>query len=236
MAEIPRRNTVVTLASCRIRIVRGHHDDGAWRWLSSDELAGTVMRALSLPEIVALRPNLLPELPVYTSTESDGHEQATYGIADAIALGPDGKPHTVVDWKSDINPTPEIIEHYRSQVRAYVIADNRTALNAGWDVEILKQDFEAILDCDLDVTITGFDFAEIDLIISSDSEAAPDPADELPALPATAVTQLGDIWTVGPRRLICGDATKPECPDLVPVVREPSDENTSVHMSSVGTR
>ncbi|WP_439924417.1 site-specific DNA-methyltransferase [Nitrobacter sp. JJSN] len=97
-----------------------------------------------------------------------------------------------------------------TQLRAYVIADNRTALNAGWDVEILKEDFEAILDCDLDVTITGFDFAEIDLIVNSDSEAAPDPADELPALPATAVTQLGDIWTVGPHRLICGDATKPE--------------------------
>jgi ParB-like chromosome segregation protein Spo0J len=97
-----------------------------------------------------------------------------------------------------------------TQLRAYVIADNRTALNAGWDFEILKEDFEAILDCDLDVTITGFDVAEIDLIVNADSEPAPDPADELPALPATAVTQFGDIWTIGPHRLICGDATKPE--------------------------
>jgi hypothetical protein len=68
-----------------------------------------------------------------------------------------------------------------------VIADNRTALNAA-----------------------GFDFAEIDLIVNPDEEAAPDPADELPTLPATAVTRLGDIWTVGPHRLICGDATKSE--------------------------
>ena len=66
------------------------------------------------------------------------------------------------------------------------------------------------MDCDLDVTITGFDFAEIDLIVNSDEEAAPDPADELPTLPATAVTRLGGVWTIGPHRLICGDATKPE--------------------------
>jgi len=103
------------------------------------------------------------------------------------------------------------VDHLSSaQLRAYVIADNRTALNAGWDVEILKEDFEAILECDLDVTITGFDFAEIDLIVNSDDEAAPDPTDEVPTLPATAVTQLGDIWTVGPHRLVCGDATNPQ--------------------------
>jgi len=97
-----------------------------------------------------------------------------------------------------------------AQLRAYVIADNRTALNAGWDIEILKEDFAALIGSDLDVTITGFDFPEVDLILNSTETESADPADEVPPAPATAVTRLGDIWSVGPHRLICGDATKAE--------------------------
>ncbi len=66
----------------------------------------------------------MPEIPVYASTTLQSHEEATAGIADAIALSPDGKPLVVIDWKSDVAPTPEMLEHYRDQVRAYLdIAD-----------------------------------------------------------------------------------------------------------------
>jgi len=88
--------------------------------LSPDELAGCVIRTLALPEIVELRPVLTPELPVYASVLVDEVEQATAGIADAIALGADGNPEVVIDWKSDVQPTPETIAHYRDQVRAYL--------------------------------------------------------------------------------------------------------------------
>ncbi len=84
------------------------------------ELATCVARALSLPEIVALRPGLLPEFPVYASTLTEEQEEATAGIADAVAFGPDGAPQVIVDWKSDVAPTPETLEHYRAQVRAYL--------------------------------------------------------------------------------------------------------------------
>lgn len=84
------------------------------------ELASCVLRALALPEILALRPGLLPEFPVYASTLTKEHEEAMAGIADAIAFGPDGAPQVVVDWKSDIAPAPETLEHYRAQVRAYL--------------------------------------------------------------------------------------------------------------------
>ncbi len=97
-----------------------------------------------------------------------------------------------------------------AQLRAYVIADNRTALNAGWDIEILKEDFSLLLDSELDVTVTGFDFAEIDQILNQAGEQAVDPADEVPPTPRRAVTRLGDIWQIGRHRLICGDATKRE--------------------------
>ena len=71
------------------------------------ELAGCVIRALSAPEVAALRPRLMPEIPVYASTALQDYEEATAGIADAIAVSPDGKPLVVIDWKSDVAPTTQ---------------------------------------------------------------------------------------------------------------------------------
>ena len=88
--------------------------------LSPDELAGCVTRTLALPEIVELRPTLSPEYPVYAAAEIDGGEQATAGITDATSFGPDGIPRVVIDWKSDVQPTAETIDHYRAQVRNYL--------------------------------------------------------------------------------------------------------------------
>jgi ATP-dependent exoDNAse (exonuclease V) beta subunit len=88
--------------------------------LSAVELAGCVARALALPEIAALRPGLLPEFPVYVSRQSEREEIATTGIIDALTLTSDGRPAAVVDWKSDVSPEPETLDHYRSQVQAYL--------------------------------------------------------------------------------------------------------------------
>ena len=93
------------------------------------ELAGCVIRALSAHEVAALRTSLVPEIPVYASSALQDYEEATAGIADAIAVSPDGKPLVVIDWKSDVAPTPEMLEHYRSQVRAYLdITDSERGL------------------------------------------------------------------------------------------------------------
>ena len=94
-------------------------DDPA-KGLSPSEIAGCVTRTLALPEIVELRPTLAPEFPVYASTVVDDVEQATAGITDATSFGPDGKPQVVIDWKSDVQPTPETINHYRAQVANYL--------------------------------------------------------------------------------------------------------------------
>jgi len=102
-----------------------------------------------------------------------------------------------------------------ADVRAYVIADNRLAENAGWDRELLGLEFKylAELDIDLDLSITGFDLAEIDCLIGDLSlgDDRTDPADDVPK-PATgpATTRSGDIWAIGAHRLMCGDATSPE--------------------------
>ena len=103
------------------------------------------------------------------------------------------------------------LEHLTdAQKRAYILADNKLAEKAGWDPEILRIELQHLtsLDLDFDVSATGFEMPEIDVLLS---DAAPesDPADEVPAIePGPAVTRLGDIWQIGPHRLICGDATK----------------------------
>ncbi|MEM6901282.1 MAG: ParB/Srx family N-terminal domain-containing protein, partial [Pseudomonadota bacterium] len=97
--------------------------------------------------------------------------------------------------------------------RAYVIADNRLAELAGWDREILKIEFQALadLDLDFDLEITGFETAELDLLLDEGvGDAVDDPADDVPAPePGPAVTQPGDVWCLGKHRLICGDARDP---------------------------
>ena len=88
--------------------------------LSPGELAGCVTRTLALPEIADLRPTLAPEFPVYASMVIDDVEQAKAGVSDAVSFGPDGQLQVVIDWKTDVQPTKEIIDHYRAQVRNYL--------------------------------------------------------------------------------------------------------------------
>ncbi len=104
------------------------------------------------------------------------------------------------------------LEHLsEDQKRAYILADNRLAEKAGWDREILKIELQhlVLVDAGFDVSITGFEMAEIDVLIDEGQDAGKDdPADKVPAIePGPAVTRLGDIWNIGRHRLICGDAT-----------------------------
>ncbi|BCH19657.1 UvrD-helicase domain-containing protein [Mesorhizobium sp. L-2-11] len=88
--------------------------------LSAEELAGCITRALGLPEIATLRPMLLAEFPVFAIRTEKDEEVATAGIADALTLTADSRPAVVVDWKSDVAPDPQTLDHYRAQVRAYI--------------------------------------------------------------------------------------------------------------------
>jgi DNA modification methylase len=92
-----------------------------------------------------------------------------------------------------------------AQKRALRIADNKIALNAGWDLEILQLELSelASLDIDIDLTLTGFSTGEIDVILASTA----DPDDEVvPPVRATPRTKPGDIWILGDHRVGCGDS------------------------------
>lgn len=96
-----------------------------------------------------------------------------------------------------------------AQIRAYVIADNQLALNAGWDEGILADELRALQAEDFDLVLLGFGQDELaDLLF----EAPPPQSgeDDTPSLAATAVSQAGDLWLLGRHRLLCGDSTKAE--------------------------
>ncbi len=96
-----------------------------------------------------------------------------------------------------------------AQKRAFVIADNKIAINAGWDEELLAEEIGELqaIDLDFEIDITGFSIAEIDSLIEGLVPQEPgDPADDVPAPDDEPRCQLGDIWALGNHRLICGDA------------------------------
>jgi DNA modification methylase len=90
--------------------------------------------------------------------------------------------------------------------RAYVIADNQLALEAGWDEEILRLELGDLRDKGFDLGLTGFDEDALAALLDMRPDGAVDP-DEAPELPANPVAALGDLWALGRHRLLCGDAT-----------------------------
>ena len=99
-----------------------------------------------------------------------------------------------------------------AQKKAYILADNRMALDAGWDEELLRIEIESLQGADFDVSLTGFGEDEIADLFSGDSEkdVKDDDFDLSAALEKAAFVERGDIWTVGRHRLMCGDATSAE--------------------------
>lgn len=111
-------------------------------------------------------------------------------------------------------PTIAIENLSDAQKRAYILADNKLAENAGWDRDILAIELQSLIEMDLDfdVTLTGFETPEIDILIGELGDDELDSDDEVsePDTENPPITQPGDLWRIGDHRLLCGDATKPE--------------------------
>ena len=103
------------------------------------------------------------------------------------------------------------VEHLTdAQKKAYILADNRLALSAGWDEELLALEFGELQDLGFDLQLTGFDPAEIEQLFSKQEAVQDDDFDVAAELEQPAVTRPGDLWLLGRHRLICGDSTLPE--------------------------
>lgn len=97
-----------------------------------------------------------------------------------------------------------------AQKRAYIIADNRLALNAGWDAEMLSVELADLQATDFDISLLGFDDAELNKLLGGVEDVKEDDFDVEGELAKPAITKAGDLWLLGQHRLVCGDSTKAE--------------------------
>ena len=155
--------------------------------IHSDEQVAQV--AASIKEFGWTNPILIDE----TSTSIAGHGR----LMAAQRLGLSEVPTIRLEGLTD------------AQKRAYVIADNKLALNAGWDSEMLAVEVEELLEQGFDLDLTGFGADEIDSLLAEANkvdEGLTDP-DDAPELAEEAVSVRGDVWQLGRHRVLCGDAT-----------------------------
>ena len=139
-----------------------------------------------------------------------------FGFTNPILIGGDdviiaGHGRLLAAQRMGLKEVPVIrLPHLsETQRKALVIADNKIALNAGWDEEMLAMEMKELSELDFDLDILGFSEEELKEL-NTFGEAAPEPQteeDEIPELPTEAITKPGDIWILGNHRLLCGDTT-----------------------------
>lgn len=141
-----------------------------------------------------------------------------FGFTNPILIGDDdqiiaghGRAEAAKLLGMEMVPALRLSHLDAAQRRAYVIADNKLALKAGWDRQILAIELQALVDLEFDVGVTAFSMAEIDLLVN-DATASPGDArtgaeNDVPHLAPTteAVSHIGDLWVLGQHRLLCGD-------------------------------
>ena len=113
----------------------------------------------------------------------------------------------------ELIPTICIDHLSETERRAYTLADNKIAENAGWDDDLLKVELETLISLDFDVDLTGFNTAETDLLVGStefplEEDLVPDPPEA-----EDVITESGDVWLLGTSKVICGDCRNPKVID-----------------------
>ena len=104
-------------------------------------------------------------------------------------------------------PTITLSDLSEAQKKAYIIADNKLALNSGWDDELLKIELEQLKELDFDLGLIGFSDDELALLMGGETTEGLVDEDQVPELVDDPVTVLGDVWLLGNHRLMCGDST-----------------------------
>jgi DNA modification methylase len=186
---------------------------------------------MSLPQVVTWPVERL--IPYARNARTHSDEQvaliaasiAEFGWTNPILAGPDGiiiagHARLLAARKLGKTEVPVIVlDHLtETQRRALVLADNRLALNAGWDEEMLRVELEAIREDDYDLSVIGFSDDELaDLLIDPEAVQAAGNTDDdaVPEEQETAVTAAGDVWVLGAHRLLCGDSTQMDAVEKV---------------------
>lgn len=170
-------------------------------------------------EVEMLPPSSLKVAPNNSRTHSDEQIEELaalmkeFGFTNPILLDEQhqivaghGRKAAALLLKLNLVPTITLKGLTETQMRALVIADNQIALNAGWDLDLLKLEIETLTDLNFDIDLLGFDVGFIDGLLTT-LDPAVSPPDKTPDFPATPCTVLGDVWILGDHRVMCGDST-----------------------------
>jgi DNA modification methylase len=187
------------------------------------------LETINLPTCIEMRP-VAALLPFARNSRIHSEAQVAqvaasireFGWTNPVLVGADGviiagHARVLAARKLEMTEVPVIVLGHLSETqrRALVIADNRLALNAGWDEEVLRAEMQAIEAAGFDLEVVGFSDEEIRSLLAEPEVApteAPGAEEEIPEAPSEPVTRAGDIWMIGRHRLICGD-----CRDLAVV-------------------
>lgn len=132
-----------------------------------------------------------------------------YAAGERIYPAP-GKAAGAQPLPADMLPTLDCTGWTDAQRRAYIIADNQVAMQAGWDTELLAIELESLQADGMDLQLLGFDDEDLQIFMADPKTVGKTDPDDAPPIPADPITRLGDIWVLGRHRIICGDCTNKE--------------------------
>jgi DNA modification methylase len=142
---------------------------------------------------------------------------AEFGFNNPILAGPQGDiiaghARVLAAQKLAYTLVPVIVlDHLtENQKRAFMLADNKLALNAGWDLEMLRLELEALAAQDFDLALTGFDEKELAEVLAQETPNGLSDPDTVPELQSEPISHTGDVWKLGSHRVLCGDGTRRE--------------------------
>lgn len=133
--------------------------------------------------------------------------------AEGVIIAGHGRTMAAQRLKMKEVPCLRLSHLTEAQKKAYVIADNKLALNAGWDDEMLALELGELNDLDFDLSLTGFDDDELNALLVEAVEEGLVDEDDVPDAPDEPVSVLGDIWVLGSHRVMCGDSTSIDAVD-----------------------
>ena len=167
-------------------------------------------------------------IPYVNNSRTHSDEQVTqvassikeFGFTNPVLIDEDGgiiagHGRTMAAKKLGLDqvPTITLAGLTDSQRKAYVIADNRLALNAGWDIEALSNELKHLDELDFDLDLLGFDDKELGELLAPPEVDGLTDEDSVPEVPDNPVTVEGDVWVMGNHRLMCGDSTSIDAVD-----------------------
>lgn len=140
------------------------------------------------------------------SVSKFGLNRAIFVNAQNVILAGHGIWEVAIATGVKLIPVIRVPDMSEADQRAYMLADNRLAELSEFDPDMLSEELNFLLDADFDIELTGFEMADLDLGLGLNDEGSSEPPIMLPTAGAIAISRPGDLWLIGPHRLLCGDS------------------------------